>query len=56
MLVILVPGLGVMMAVVNSEYMAPLVTTTVGRIMLGVSFVMISGGYFWMNSMIKIDV
>jgi tight adherence protein B len=56
MLVILVPGLGVMMALVNSEYMAPLVTTTVGRIMLGVSFVMISGGYFWMNSMIKIDV
>lgn len=56
MLVILVPGLGLVMAVVNRDYMAPLVTTTVGRIILGVSFVMITGGYFWMNKMIKIDV
>jgi tight adherence protein B len=56
MLVILVPGLGAVMAVVNREYMAPLLTTTAGRIMLGVSLVMIGGGYFWMNSMIKIDV
>jgi tight adherence protein B len=56
MLVILVPGLGLVMAAVNRDYMAPLVTTAVGRIMLGVSFVMIAGGYFWMNSMIKIEV
>ena len=56
MLVILVPGLGLVMAVVNRDYMAPLVTTTVGRIILGVSFFMISGGYLWMNKMIKIDV
>jgi tight adherence protein B len=56
MLVILVPGLGLVMAAVNREYMAPLVTTTPGQIMLGVSTVMIVGGYFWMNSMIKIDV
>jgi tight adherence protein B len=56
MLVILVPGLGVVMAAVNRAYMMPLVTTTAGRIMLGVSTVMITGGYFWMNKMIKIDV
>jgi tight adherence protein B len=56
MLVILVPGLGLVMAVVNRPYMMPLVTTSIGRIILGVSFVMITGGYFWMNKMIKIDV
>ncbi|MEY2402685.1 MAG: tight adherence protein, partial [Acidimicrobiaceae bacterium] len=56
MLVVLVPGLGLLMAAVNRTYMAPLVTTSVGKIILGVSFVMITGGYFWMNKMIKIDV
>jgi tight adherence protein B len=56
MLVILVPGLGLVMAAVNRAYMTPLITTTPGRIMLGVSTVMITGGYFWMNKMIKIDV
>jgi tight adherence protein B len=56
MLVVLVPGLGLVMAAVNRPYMAPLVTTTPGKIILGVSFVMITGGYFWMNKMIKIDV
>jgi tight adherence protein B len=56
MLVILVPGLGLVMAAVNRDYMAPLITTSVGRIILGVSVTMITGGYFWMNKMIKIDV
>jgi tight adherence protein B len=56
MLVVLVPGLGLVMAAVNRAYMMPLFTTTPGRIMLGVSTVMITGGYFWMNKMIKIDV
>ena len=56
MLVVLVPGLGLVMAAVNRTYMTPLITTTPGRIILGVSFVMITGGYFWMNRMIKIDV
>jgi tight adherence protein B len=56
MLVILVPGLGLVMTAVNRTYMMPLVTTSVGRIILGVSFVMITGGYFWMNKMIKVDV
>lgn len=56
MLVIMVPGLGLAMAAMNPEYMAPMFTTSTGRIMLGVSAVMIGGGYFWMNSMVKIDV
>jgi tight adherence protein B len=56
MLVVLVPGLGLVMSAVNRDYMAPLITTTIGHVILGVSFVMITGGYFWMNKMIKIDV
>ena len=56
MLVVMVPGLGLVMAAVNRDYMSPMITTSIGRIMLGVSFVMITGGYFWMNKMIKIDV
>jgi tight adherence protein B len=56
MLVILVPGLGLVMAVLNRAYMAPLVTTSIGRILIGISFVMITGGYLWMNKMVKIDV
>jgi tight adherence protein B len=56
MLVILVPGLGLFMAAINSAYMAPLITTTIGRVLLIVSGVMIGGGYFWMSRMVKIDV
>jgi hypothetical protein len=36
--------------------MAPMFSTTAGHIMLGISTVMVGGGYFWMNSMVKIDV
>lgn len=56
MLVIMVPALGLVMAVMNPSYMAPLFSTSTGRIMLGVCAVMIGGGYAWMNSMVKIDV
>jgi tight adherence protein B len=56
MLVVMVPALGGAMAMMNPEYMEPLFTTSTGRILLGVSAVMIGGGYFWMNSMVKIDV
>ncbi|MGK2949471.1 MAG: type II secretion system F family protein [Acidimicrobiales bacterium] len=56
MLVIMVPALGLVMAVMNPTYMAPLFSTSTGRIMLGVCLVMIGGGYAWMNSMVKIDV
>jgi tight adherence protein B len=56
MLVIMVPGLGLAMSGMNPEYMAPLFNTSTGRILLGISGVMIAGGYLWMNSMVKIDV
>jgi tight adherence protein B len=55
MLVIMVPALGAVMYAVNSAYMMPLFTTTVGNIMLGVSTVMIVGGYLWMTKLVKID-
>lgn len=56
MLVIMVPALGLVMWTMNPTYMEPLFTTSTGRIMLGISAVMIGGGYAWMNSMVKIDV
>ena len=56
MLVVMVPALGGVMALMNPEYMAPMFSTSTGQIMLGISTVMILGGYFWMNSMVKIDV
>jgi tight adherence protein B len=56
MLVILVPALGGAMAAMNPQYMEPMFSTSTGRMMLGICAVMIGGGYFWMNSMVKIDV
>lgn len=56
MLVIMVPGLGLAMWALNPSYMEPLFSTGTGHIMLGISAVMIGGGYAWMNSMVKIDV
>jgi tight adherence protein B len=56
MLVIMVPGLGLAMSVMNPAYMKPLFSTTIGQVLVGVSATMIIGGYLWMNSMVKIDV
>jgi tight adherence protein B len=56
MLVVMVPGLGLFMAAINPSYMSPLIATSIGKILLAVSFVMIGGGYFWMSRMVKIDV
>src|SRR3546814_20447683 len=56
MLVVMVPALGLAMKVLNPTYMEPMFTTSIGRILLGVSAVMIVGGYVWMNSLVKIAV
>lgn len=56
MLVIMVPGLGLAMWTLNPSYMEPLFSTSTGKVLVGISAVMISGGYAWMNSMVKIDV
>lgn len=56
LLVIMVPALGLVMLALNPSYMGPMFSTGTGRVMLGISTVMITGGYFWMSSMVKIDV
>ncbi len=56
MLVVMVPALGGVMALMNPAYMKPMLTTSIGHILLGVSAAMIGGGYFWMTRMLKIDV
>jgi len=56
LLVFMVPALGLVLYVMNPTYMEPLFTTTTGHILLGISTVMVGGGYLWMNSMVKIDV
>lgn len=56
MLVIMVPALGLAMWTMNPSYMKPLFSTSTGHVMLGISSVMIAGGYAWMSKMAKIDV
>ena len=56
MLVFMVPGLGLAMFALNREYMEPLMTTSTGKILIGVCVVMVGGGYLWMNKLVKIDV
>lgn len=56
LLVFMVPALGLVMYLLNPEYMEPLFSTSTGKAMVGVSTVMIVGGYLWMSKMVKIDV
>lgn len=56
LLVFMVPALGLAMYVLNPSYMKPLFTSGTGHVLLGVSAVMIGGGYLWMSKMVKIDV
>jgi Flp pilus assembly protein TadB len=51
-----VPLLGLAMWALNPAYMKPLFETGTGHKLIGISAVMIGGGYLWMNSMVKIDV
>ena len=56
MLVIMPPALGLVMYVVNPDYMKPIFTETAGHIMLGISVVMIFVGFLWMKKVVTIDV
>jgi Flp pilus assembly protein TadB len=40
----------------NANYMSSLFEETIGRLMLGGGALMMVGGYFWMKSIIKIEV
>jgi tight adherence protein B len=44
------------MFVVNPEYIGLLVTTNLGRIMLGIAFGLLVGGILWMRKIVDIDV
>lgn len=56
MLVIMPPALGVVMYMVNPTYMGPMLTETTGHIMLAISVVMMTMGFFWMKKIVTIDV
>lgn len=50
------PGFMAYLLVANPEYLQPLITTTVGYIMLGVMAVLLVSGILWMKKLVKVDV
>ncbi len=50
------PGLGVVMYVMNPEYMSSLFTTTLGKVLLGAGVVSALVGFAWMKKCITIEV
>ena len=49
-------ALGLAMFVINPDYMTVLFDENVGRVMLGGGFLLMVGGFLWMQSIVKIDV
>lgn len=49
-------GLGVVMFVINPEYMGKLFNTTLGNVLLGLAIVAMLIGFAWMRQIIKIDI
>ncbi len=49
-------ALGIVMSVMNPNYMSALFENTIGQVMLGGGALMMVGGYFWMQSIVKIEV
>ena len=56
MLVVLPPALGLLMYVVNPKYMEPLFTMTAGKVIIGVSVLMMVVGFLWMKKVVTIRV
>jgi tight adherence protein B len=56
MLGLMPPGVMVAMYMINRKYMMPLFTTVTGNVLLGVGFVMMVGGFLWMNKLVKVEV
>jgi tight adherence protein B len=50
------PGIFVYMMMVNPDYLHPLITTSLGWMMLGVAVVMMGIGAFWMSRVVKVEV
>jgi tight adherence protein B len=55
-LALLPMAIAVYMFVVNPEYIGLLVTTNLGRIMLGIALGLLVGGILWMRKIVDIDV
>lgn len=49
-------GLGIIMYIINPQYMGKLFQTTLGLIMLGVAVVSMAIGFFWMKKIIDIEI
>ena len=46
---------GILVSLTSPAYLAPLFTTTLGNIWLGIGVVMLSAGIFVMSKMVKFD-
>ncbi len=49
-------ALGVLMYIINPDYMSKLFTDTLGNVMLGVALVAMIVGFLWMRSIINIEI
>jgi tight adherence protein B len=54
-LVILPFAVGGMVGVINRGYLQPLLTTTMGNIMLAAAFILMIIGIFWMRAIVRVD-
>lgn len=55
-LALLPPALGVVMYILNPDYMKPLFSDILGQIMLGLGVVGMVVGYLWMRKIVQIDI
>jgi tight adherence protein B len=54
-LVILPFVVGIMVGIINSGYLKPLLSTTMGNVMLGMAFVLMVVGIIWMRAIVRVD-
>jgi tight adherence protein B len=50
------PGFMGYLMLANREYLEPLISTTIGYVLLGVMAVLLTGGILWMKKLVKVDV
>lgn len=50
------PGFMGYLMLANPEYLQPMISTTIGYVMLGVMAVLLTAGILWMKKLVKVDV
>jgi tight adherence protein B len=50
------PGFLAYLMMANPDYLDPLISTTIGYVMLGVMAVLETAGILWMKKLVKVDV